>query len=178
MKKKFTITLTLSESINNIEELAVNKEDIITPWVPIIVGCLEAYSDEMTESLVVNRDRIIKITPSGGVTYVNQIGLLMCYDPARMKLISTLCSRLKSSPKISPNNFSMCEIRIMLEALRNVNNAIGEGTDKEVIKHVPFAMMHSTLLDALETAAAAHVLCDDNSEHVSKDTKEECNDAW
>lgn len=178
MKKKFTITLTLSESIKDVETLAINREDIITPWVPIIVGCLEAYSDEMTESLVVNRDRITKITSSGGVVYIDQNGLSMFYDPARMKLISALCSRLKSSPKISPNNFSMREIRVMLEALRNMNNTIGDGTNKEVIRHIPFAMMHNTLLDALETAAAAQALCGDDPEHLSKDAEKECDNAF
>ena len=159
MKKKFTITLTLSESIKDVETLVINKEDIITPWVPIIVGCLEAYVDEMTESLVVNRDRITKITSSGGVVYIDQNGLSLLYDPARIKLVSALCNRLKSLPKISPNDFSVREIETMLESLRNVNDVIGNGTNKEVIKHVPFAMMHNTLLDALETTSAAHVLC-------------------
>lgn len=162
MKKKFTITLTLSESIKEVETRTINREDIITPWIPIIVGCLEAYADEMTESLVVNRDKITKITPSGGVVYINQGGLSMFYDPARIKLISGLCNRLRSLPKISPSDFSVCEIRIILESLYNVNDAIGDGTNKEVIKHVPFAMMYNTLLDAHETAAAARVLCDDS----------------
>ena len=161
MKKKFTITLTLSESIKELETRTINREDIITPWVPVIIGCLEANADEMAESLVVNRDKIVKITPSGGVTYINRSGLSMFYDPTKIKLISTLRDRLKSLPKISPTDFSVCELRVILESLHNVNNAIGDGTSREVIKYIPFAMMYNTLLDAYETAAAARVLCDD-----------------
>ena len=161
MKKKFTITLTLSESTKQFETVDIYTGDIISPWVPIIVGCLEDYVERMTESLVVNRNRIVEITPNGSATYVNQNGHMSMYDTRAIDFISKLCNKLKSSPSVMPRDLDVCEIKIILKSLRNVNHAIGERTDEEIIKNVPFAMMHDELLNALESASMKNALCDD-----------------
>lgn len=161
MKKKVTITLTLSESTKQFETVDIFTDDIISPWAPIIVGCLEDYVEQMNESLVVNRNRIVKITPNGSVTYVNQNGLMAMYDTRAIKFISKLCDKLKSSPKVVLSDLNVCEIKVILKSLRNVNRVIGDGTDEEIIKNIPFAMMHSELLDALESASMRNALCDD-----------------
>lgn len=169
-KKQITITLTVSENNKNVEGKYSCKSEVIRAWTPIIIGCLEYLVNTLTESFVLNRDKVTRILPSG-IQYVNQFGFYGTYCPSEIKSIEAIIEGLKAEPSSQPVDFTSKDLKEILRSLKYINRAIGPRTDEEVIKNFSFARLHNILLDKYQEATIKELRCLTEIEKEAKPCK-------
>ena len=170
-KTQVTITLTIERNENLKAILSEAKTfyvgDILGAWSPILIGCLEAKLNKINEDLVMNRNRVVGIT-SRSINYVdaNNIHRKFSYD--EIDHISKTIALLKASPRPDAKEFDSPDYRVMLSAISKVDSVIGPNTSNEIMKGVPFDVLHDTLVNQFEICshfdAVADIATDSPSE--------------